>query len=152
MKIKVNKIILLTLTLSIIGIVMIYSSSYVWATFKYDNPYKYVINQSMFLVIGISLMSVLSKIDISIFKKYSSVILLISFLLLGIVLIPGLGIIRNGSRSWFSILGFGFQPSEIVKISLIIFTSKYLSRNDSLKKNTFKFIFPILLVLLVNCY
>ena len=44
-----------------------------------------------------------------------------------LVLIPGIGTVRNGSRSWFGIGSFGIQPSEIAKIGLIIFVSKYLS-------------------------
>ena len=55
--------------------------------------------------------------------------LFISFVLLVLVLIPGIGSIRNGSRSWFGIGSLGIQPSEACKISLIIFVSKYLSLN-----------------------
>ncbi len=128
---------------------MIYSSSYIWSSFKYGNPYKYVISQSIFFIIGIILMIIFSKIDYKIYKKYSNIFLFISFLLLILVLIPGIGSVRNGSRSWFGIMGLGFQPSELSKIALIIFTSKYLSNNDEYKKSTFKFILPIMLVILL---
>ncbi len=94
-------------------------------------------------------MIVFSKIDYNIYKKYANTFLGICFLLLILVLIPGIGSIRNGSRSWFGLLGFGFQPSELAKISLIIFTSKYLSNNDKYKRNTFKFIIPIILIILL---
>ena len=117
---------------------MIYSSSYIWASFKYGNAYKYFISQFCFLIIGIFMMFIFSKIDYNLYKKHSNKFLLISFILLVLVLIPGIGSVRNGSRSWFGILGFGFQPSEITKLSLIIFTSKYLSNNDKIKRNTFK--------------
>lgn len=138
-----------TIILSLIGIVMIYSSSYIWASFKYNNPYKYVLNQSIFFIIGIILMFIFSKIDVNIYKKYSNIFLTICFLLLILVLIPGIGTVRNGSRSWFGIMGFGFQPSELAKISLIIFTSKYLSNNDKFKRNIFKFMSPILFVIII---
>ena len=116
---------------------MIYSSSYIWSTFKYNNPYKYVIQQGLFFVIGCILMIVFSKIDYNIYKKHANTFLGICFLLLILVLIPGIGSVRNGSRSWFGILGFGFQPSELSKLALIIFTSKYLDKNDKLKRNYF---------------
>ena len=148
--IKTNKIIIITtIILSLIGIIMIYSSSYIWASFKYNNPYKYLINQSIFFIIGIILMIIFSKIDINIYKKYSNIFLGICFLLLILVLIPGIGSVRNGSRSWFGIMGFGFQPSELTKLSLIIFTSKYLSNNDKIKRNSFKFMAPILLIIII---
>ena len=48
-----------------------------------------------------------------------------------LVIIPGIGTVRNGSRSWFGIGGFGIQPSEFAKLAIIIFASKYLSENKN---------------------
>lgn len=143
-----KRIILFTLILSIIGLIMIYSSSYVFSGYKYDNPFRYVMLQSVFLIFGIIIMIIFSKIDYTIYKKYSNLFLLISAILLIIVLIPGIGSVRNGSRSWFGLFGLGFQPSELSKLALIIFTSKYLSNNDKIKKETNKFMIPILLVII----
>ncbi len=128
---------------------MIYSSSYIYSEFKYNNPYKYLLQQSVFFIIGLFLMFIFSKINYNIYKKYANTFLGICFLLLILVLIPGIGSIRNGSRSWFGLFGLGFQPSELLKISLIIFVSKYLSRNDNIKRNTFKFMMPILFVIMI---
>ena len=128
---------------------MIYSSSYIWASYKYNNPYKYLISQSIFFIIGLILIIILKKIDYNLYKKYANKILFISLILLILVLIPGIGSLRNGSRSWFALGPFGFQPSEFAKISLIIFISKYLSNNDNDIKNIKKTIFPILLVISV---
>ena len=94
-------------------------------------------------------MIIISKVDYRVYYKYSNIILLISFILLVLVLIPGIGSIRNGSRSWFGIGSFGIQPSEAAKISLIIFTSKYLSNSNNYINKYLKGLLPILLVLLV---
>ena len=126
---------------------MIYSSSYIWAAYKYNNPYKYLISQSIFFIIGLFLIFIIKKIDYNFYKNNANKILLISFILLILVLIPGIGKLRNGSRSWFSIGPFGFQPSEFAKLSLIIFTSKYLSNNNDEIKNIKKTILPLLLVI-----
>ena len=134
-----RNILIITLILSVLGIVMIYSSSYVWAEFKYGNAYKYVLQQGIFFIIGLFLLFFVSKIDYGFYKKYSNKFLFVCFILLVLVLIPGIGMVRNGSRSWFGIGGFGIQPSEISKIGLIIFVSKYLSNNDNNKRYTFKF-------------
>ena len=145
-----NKVLFITtIILSIFGLIMIYSSSYVWASYKFNNAFKYAINQGIFLILGIVLMLVVSKIDHQIYKKYSNQILAITLILLILVLIPGIGVVRNGSRSWFGIGSFGFQPSEVCKLSLVIFVSKYLSRNDKDKRITKNFVFPILLVILL---
>ena len=75
--------------------------------------------------------------------------LFISFVLLVLVLIPGIGSIRNGSRSWFGIGSLGIQPSEACKISLIIFVSKYLSLNEEYIHSFFKGVVPILFIVFV---
>ncbi len=145
---KLNmRIIISVLILSIFGVVMIFSSSYIWAEYKYNNPYKYFLYQSVFLIIGLIIMFIVSKINYKIYEKKANFILGICFLLLVLVLIPGIGQMRNGSRSWFGIGPLGIQPSEISKIGLIIYTSKYLAKNNKEKKFTKKFVWPILFVI-----
>lgn len=135
------------LLISIFGIVMIYSASYVWAEYKFNNPYKFVINQGVFFLIGVFLMMVISRIDYNKYYLKSNVLLIGCLVLLILVLIPGVGSVRNGSRSWFGIGSFGIQPSEFTKLAMIIFTSKYLVNNERLMGSFFKGVLPILLVL-----
>ena len=130
------------------GILMIYSSSYIWAEYKFNNPYKYVINQSLFFIIGIILMYLVSRYNYQNYYNKVNIIITICLILLILVLIPGIGSVRNGSRSWFGIGSFGIQPSELVKLGLIIFTSKYLVKNNKDIK-TIKGILPILCLLLL---
>ncbi len=117
--------------ITIFGLVMITSSSYVWAEYKFNNPYKYLINQGIFFILSLISMYVVSKIDYKILYKYSKVFILIVIIMLILVIIPGIGTVRNGSRSWFGIGGFGIQPSEFAKLAIIIFASKYLSENKN---------------------
>ena len=133
--------------LMILSLFMIYSSSFIWALYKFNNPFKYVINQGIFVIIGIIGMLIISKIDIKLYYKKANLILLVCIILLILVLIPGIGIIRNGSRSWFGIGQFGIQPSEFSKLGLIIFTSKYLTRSNKFLKDYKKGVFPILIIL-----
>ena len=135
------------LSISIFGIIMIYSASYVWAEYKFNNPYKFVINQGIFFIIGIILMMIISKIDYRKYYEKSNILLITCSILLILVLIPGLGSVRNGSRSWFGIGSFGIQPSEFTKLALIIFTSKYLVNNEKTVGNFKKGVLPILVVL-----
>ena len=141
-----NKLVIfcVTILLSLIGILMIYSSSSVWAMYKFNNPFRYVIHQSIFFILGLIILLFFSKYNYKKLCKYSNILLFGSILLLLIVLIPGIGVVRNGSRSWFSIMGFSIQPSEFAKVSLIIFVSKYLSNHDKNMKHIIKYVFPIL--------
>ena len=139
-----HSLIILVILISLFGILMIYSASSIWAAYKFNDPFKYARAQAIFTFIGLILMYILSKVDYKFYKKNANKILFICFILLVLVLIPGIGKVRNGSRSWFGLASFGIQPSEFAKIGLIIFVSKYLSNNDNIVKNIKKGIFPIL--------
>lgn len=145
---KIDKPLFITvLILMLFGLIMIYSSSYIWAEYKFDNSFHYVIYQGIFVIIGIIVMITMSKIDYQIYYKYANILLLIAFILLILVLIPGIGSVRNGSRSWFGIGSLGVQPSEFAKLCLIIFTSKYLQKSNKFIKDYKKGVIPILLIL-----
>ena len=147
---RYDKLLFITIIIiSLFGLIMIYSSSYIWANYKYNNPYKFVITQSVFVILGVIIMLILSKLDYKIYYKYANKILFICMILLALVLIPGIGSVRNGSRSWFGIGSFGIQPSEFAKMGLIIFVSKYLTNNKKDMKNVIKGVFPILFVILI---
>lgn len=133
--------------LSSFGLLMIYSSSHIWSEYKFNDPYYYVRHQLIFFFIGLILIYFIRKIDYKLYYKYSNIILLGSFILLVLVLIPGLGQVRNGSRSWFGIGSLGIQPSELAKISLIIFTAKYLSKSEKTIKFFKNGTLPILLII-----
>ncbi len=139
-----NIILLITIFLTIFGIMMIYSSSYVWAEYKFQNPYKFLIHQSLFAGVGFILLFILSKIDYKIYAKHANLILLVCGILLILVLIPGIGSVRNGSRSWFGIGSFGIQPSELAKLGLIIFVSKYLANHQNNMDDILHYSLPIL--------
>ena len=147
MKKKDSFLLISVIILSLFGLLMIYSASNIWANYKFNDPYKYLKSQSIFLIMGYFLMYIVSNIPYSIYKKYSNKILFICIILLILVLIPGIGTIRNGSRSWFGIGPFGIQPSEAAKLGLIIFTSKYLSNNKI--KDIKTSVLPILTIVLL---
>ena len=145
-----NYLLLASIILIIFGIVMIYSASSIWASYKFGNQFKYVLHQLLFFIIGLFLIYLINKIDIGFYYKNASKIFVVCLILLILVLIPGIGSVRNGSRSWFGIGSFGIQPSEFTKLSLIILTSKYLSKSNKLVKSIKKGVIPILaLVFLV---
>ena len=145
---KMDYILFFTVILiSIFGIIMIYSASSIWAEFKFNDAFKYVKHQLLFFIIGIFVMIISSRLNLEFIKKKSNLILFACLILLILVLIPGIGTVRNGSRSWFGIGGFGIQPSEFAKIGLIIYTAKYLERNQKNMQDVKKGALPIFLVI-----
>lgn len=135
------------LILILFGLVMIYSASSVWAEYKFHDSFKYVKQQALFIAIGIGLLLTVGRIDYRLYYKKTNLILGVCLLLLVLVLIPGIGTVRNGSQSWFGIGSFGVQPSEFAKLGLIIFVAKYLSKNEKELRSIKKGVLPILGVL-----
>lgn len=130
------------------GIVMVASASSYYALSNYNNSNYFLVRQLFFGIIGFVFMIIISNIDYKRYKKWGYLFYIICLVLLVLVLTP-LGQTRNGAKRW---LGFGalvFQPSEIMKIGLVIGMSTYLSLNYK-KLTSFKgYIIPILMLLLV---
>ncbi|QKS71523.1 stage V sporulation protein E [Paenalkalicoccus suaedae] len=116
--------------LIIFGLLMVYSASSVWGEFRFSDPLFFAKRQSLFVCIGILLMIVLSKVHYSIFATYSYLLVAGCFLFLILVLIPGVGLVRGGAQSWLGVGIFSIQPSEFMKLGLILFLSKRLSMGD----------------------
>ena len=67
---KTKRIITLTLTIVIFGLICVYSSSHIWALYKYDDSFYYIKRQAIFACIGVIAMFVTSRIDYHLYKKY----------------------------------------------------------------------------------
>ncbi|TBL78155.1 stage V sporulation protein E [Paenibacillus thalictri] len=122
---------LCTLALLTIGLVMVYSASAVLSFHEHGDYFYYLKRQLLFAVLGVIAMFVTMNTDYWIWKKYAKVGLIVCLVLLVAVLIPGIGVIRGGARSWLGIGSFGIQPSEFMKLGMIVFLSKLLSEQQS---------------------
>lgn len=120
-----------TMFLLMIGIIMVYSASAVLAFHEFGDSFYYLKRQLIFAVLGVLSMLTVMNVDYLILKKYAKPLLLLCFALLIIVLIPGVGVVRGGARSWLGIGSFGIQPSEFMKLGMIIFLAKYLADNQA---------------------
>ncbi len=123
-------LILVTLSLLAVGLIMVYSASAIWAEYKFNDSFFFAKRQLLFAGIGVIAMFFLMSIDYWTWRKWAKVILLFCFLLLIVVLIPGVGVERNGSQSWIGVGAFSIQPSEFTKLAMIAFLAKYLSENQ----------------------
>lgn len=81
-------------------------------------------------MLGLVAMFFMMNFDFRHLRKYAKLGLLVCFVLLVIVLIPGIGVVRGGARSWLGISSFGIQPSEFMKLGMILFLSYWLSKED----------------------
>lgn len=140
--------IVVILSLLTIGILMVYSSSYVWAEYKYGDPYYFVKRQLLFATLGIVSMIIVSFIPIFTIRRHVKTILLVCIGLLILVLIPGIGMVRGGAQSWIGVGAFSIQPAEFVKLGLILYLAHYLDKNERYIQTFLRgFFIPIALVM-----
>ncbi|RIX59335.1 stage V sporulation protein E [Paenibacillus nanensis] len=113
-----------------IGLVMVYSASAVLAFHEFGDRFYYVKRQLLFAALGVGALLFTMNAHYSVWKKWAKIALIVCFGLLVIVLIPGVGVVRGGARSWLGISSFGIQPSEFMKLAMILFLSKWLSEKQ----------------------
>jgi cell division protein FtsW len=126
----------LVLLLTAVGLIMLLSASYASAYYNVDpdvdtggNPYYYFLKQLRFVIVGVVLMYVVSRVDYQWLRGLSILGLLGGFLLMALVFTP-LGYEAKGTRRWLD-LGFVFQPSEVMKVAIVMFFSAKLSKRKS---------------------
>lgn len=128
-----------TFGLLFIGMVMILSASTTVSYKQFNNQYIIFLRQLMFASIGIVMMMAISRLPKVFFFRWSKVALWISIVLLILVLIPSIGISVAGQRNWISLWGpFRLQPSEIAKLTLIVWGSVVLSKQIRSKITTWQ--------------
>ncbi|MDP4163933.1 MAG: stage V sporulation protein E [Bacillota bacterium] len=133
-----------TFTLLALGLIMVYSASAVWADYKFHDAFFFAKRQMLFAGVGIVAMFFVMNINYWTWRSWSKVILIVCFALLLLVLIPGVGNVRNGSRSWIGVGAFSIQPSEFMKLAMIAFLAKYLSERQKLITSFRKGLLPSL--------
>lgn len=136
-----------TLVLVLFGIVMITSSSSSLALFQQRDSFYYLKRQLVSAAAGFLAMFALSLMDYRKLKRISPVILFLSITLLLLVIVNGR--IVYGSSRWFNIFGLTFQPSELSKLAVVIFTAGVLSREKKLTKDIRKYFLPLGIPLMI---
>ena len=116
--------------LLLLGLIMVYSASSIWAEYKYADSIFFLKRQLLFVTVGLIMMFLVMQIDYWVWKKWAKPSIIVCFFFLILVLIPGIGKEINGSRSWIGVGAFSIQPSEFMKLSMILFLAKYISENQ----------------------
>jgi len=143
-------LLLSSMALVFIGLVMMTSASITSADNNFGNPLYYFQRQLLFIGIGLLLGYVVWRIPLQLWYTFRPALLLLGFMLLLIVLIPGVGQEVNGSSRWIRLGSFNMQVSEFIKILLIIFLAGYISKHkDALQKTTLAVMLPMLVLSLV---
>ena len=134
-----------TMTLVFIGIIMVFSASFVQSAFKHGDSYYFLKRNTIYATLGFISMITISNIDYRFWKKNAKAIGIVSVVLLLLVLTP-LGIKANGARRWLGFGAFTIQPAEIAKFATIIITAKLIEKRYDNMKSLTKGVLPLLLI------
>ncbi|MDY5213100.1 putative lipid II flippase FtsW [Intestinibacter sp.] len=134
-----------TIALVLFGIVMVFSASYVQASFKHHDGYFFLKRDIIYAVLGFVGMMFMSNIDYNFWKKNSLPLCIFTVICLALVLTP-LGIEANGAKRWLGVGGATFQPSDIAKFVTIVITAKVIEKRYENIKSLTKGVIPILII------
>lgn len=121
------------LILLVVGLVMVLSASTVYSFRNFDSSYYMFQRQLLFAAIGLIAMMFLSRQKPETFQRFSIVLLVMAFVLLLLVFMPGIGQTVNGQRNWIKLFGpFSMQPSEFAKWALLVWTATLIAKRRQL--------------------
>lgn len=133
--------------LNIVGLVMVLSASSVRSIDDKGSPWWFFERQLLWTAAGAIGFVIVSRVDYRRWRRWTVPLLLVSFSLLFVVLIPGIGIKVDGARRWLGYGQFRLQPSEVAKLALLVFAADVLTRRVDHLDDWRRSVRPIVLVL-----
>ncbi|MGV0033707.1 MAG: putative lipid II flippase FtsW [Candidatus Azotimanducaceae bacterium WSBS_2022_MAG_OTU7] len=140
----------ITVFLLLYGLVMVGSASLEIGVKTYGNPFFLLTRHSLYLLVSGAAALIAISIPIQSWQKYDAALLAVSFLLLMIVLVPGIGKEVNGAIRWVAFGPFNFQGSEFIKLFVMIYMAGYLvRRKDEIETSLSGFAKPLIVLTLI---
>jgi len=142
-----------TLMLSIIGIIFVYSAGTYWSAVHYSGKMPFYMKQSVYFVVAIVVFLITIRLNILREQSFWKMAYIFSLILLVLVLIPGIGLVRNGSQSWIGVGPLTIQPAELTKITVIVYLSHILAQHKTGTpvvnwRHGFILLLPVVLIML----
>ncbi|MCK5718667.1 MAG: putative lipid II flippase FtsW [Thiomargarita sp.] len=145
------KLIFSSITLLLLGLIMVASSSIHIAQIQFEEPLYFFWRQFAHANIGIILGALIVFVPIQIWQRFNLILLLLGIISLILVLIPNIGYEVNGSMRWINVAGLRFQPSEQIKLLTLLYLSAYLVRRQrAVRETLIGFIIPITVVCFIT--
>jgi cell division protein FtsW len=132
--------------LTVVGLVMVLSSSSVQAIRQYGSPWVYFERQVLWVAVGAGVLAVCARLDYRIWRRLSVPLVGLALLLLVLVLVPGVGVLVDGSSRWVGTGSFRIQPSELMKLALVVFGADLLARRAGRTRQWARTVRPMTMV------
>jgi cell division protein FtsW len=143
-------VIILVALLNIIGLAMVLSVSSVTATIEGNDTWYYFVRQSLWIAMGTVALVALRSIDYHIWRRFVPLALVTTFVMLVAVLVPGIGLHVNGARRWLGAGPLTVQPTELFKLTMLVYTADLMARRSHVLDSPRKTLVPVLAVFCVG--
>lgn len=127
--------------------VMVFSASIAYAQQDGGSKWFYLTRQILFVGVGVLAAAVASQIPLKIWKAMAPYILSVVLLLLFLVLIPGIGKEVNGARRWIPLGPVNLQPSELLKLTTVLYIASFTTRRFDVLDNVRRGLLPVTIVM-----
>ncbi len=138
-----------TVVLVGVGVIMVYSASFVLAGQRFGDPYHFLKKQALAAVLGLGVMILVSRMDYHRWQAIALPLLALSTILLGLLLVPSLRQTIGGSNRWLRISFLSFQPAELAKLALVIYLARSLTKKEGKIKSFHVGFLPHIILLAV---
>jgi len=132
------------------GLLTVYSASFAVGYLEYDNANYFVVRQAIYAVAGVCALVYFMRLDYRQLRYLAVPMMVVALLGLLAVLVPGIGVERNGARRWLELGPVSFQPSEFAKLAIIIYISAWLAGRKEISKFSLGLVPFVLMVSLVG--
>ena len=113
-----------------LGMTMVLSTSYLYSQERYGDGTYFFRKQLIAMGAGVIALVACTVVPSTLYRRFAYPLLAVSFIILAMVLIPGVGVNRGGARRWIMFPGFAFQPSELAKLSMVFYLAHSMAKKQ----------------------
>ncbi|HVO93695.1 MAG TPA: putative lipid II flippase FtsW [Terriglobales bacterium] len=132
--------------LLIVGVTMVLSTSYLYSQERYSDGTYFFRKQLIAMAFGIIALIACSLVPSHLYRRLAYPLLAVTFIILSLVLIPGIGVSRGGARRWIMLPGFAFQPSELAKLAIVFYLAHSMAKKEEMIRTFSVGVLPHLIV------
>ena len=132
--------------LAAVGVTMVLSTSYLYAQERFADGTYFLRKQLFAMSAGLTALVVCSLVPAATYRRLAYPVLALTFVVLVLVLIPGIGVSRGGARRWLMLSGFAFQPAEMAKLAVVLYLAHSMAKKEEMIRTFSVGVLPHLIV------
>jgi len=129
-----------------LGMTMVLSTSYLYSQERYGDGTYFFRKQLLAMGAGTLALIACSMVPSAFYRRFAYPLLVVTFIVLVLVLVPGIGVSRGGARRWIILAGFTFQPSELAKLAMVFYLAHSMAKKEQMIRTFSVGVLPHLIV------